>query len=365
MSGERSKPKEAKPTHPFLRWADVLPLHAPWAAFATIRHSNMCLFTFHHLSLPEDLDAMTVCLQQLCRLWGGSVRDVVEKLLAFFDPRDGDAITATSERILELRTEWLKDHSSFTGEPHPLMVLFCFRTFLRTSDWQMVRDLSCISCSPRAMSLLQKAHGLCAPEATNYIWRPTDTNAFSSSSFNWLRSLTGKDATTAAMNSTTLILTRGYSPNHPDVISYQWNYADPTNYLSKGLSALASVDAHPSVSISSVDIGNSLMEVLERPLPPDLSGVLGTQFTIPRGAVLFHKGSHWPGPTPAWCLMVLDDIDFHDDTEVRRTLEQAKNSGIFYVFTQAGTFEEPGKPTRKLVDRDVDRRFLDTWANEF
>jgi hypothetical protein len=348
-------------SHPLLRWANTSLHQAPWTKHATIRHSNMSLFMFSHLPLPEDPDTLVECLQQVSGQGAESLSDIARDLISSFLDYTG-AMTTTLNRILQLKNEWLKEGNDVTtGSEWPVRALFSFRTCVRSFDWQIVRELWCISCTLRAVQRLATIadidfEALCAPTG----WS-TDMPSFSSSVFRSLHSLTQKDSARAAINSTVLYLTIqvGECGQH----SCQWISREASEDISKSFSLLSpSVCCHGTLA-SLVDKGTALMEVLEKPLPTDLKRRLGPQLSASGGEVLLCKGRHWPETAPKWCLMVLNELDFGDNRELRRSLARAKDKRECYTFAFRGSHDEAGEPTKELIDHNVDGRFLDMWID--
>jgi hypothetical protein len=348
-------------SHPLLKWANT-PLHqAPWTRHATIRHSNMSLFVFSHLPLPEDPDTLMECLQQVSGQGAESIGDIARDLISSFLDHTG-AMTTTLNRILQLKNEWLKEGNDVTtGSESPVRALFSFRTCVRSFDWQIVRELWCISCTLLAvqeLATIAKSDFEVLRAPTRW---STDMHLFSSSVFSSLHSLTQKDSARAAINSTVLYL--AIHVKECGQHCCQWISRDASESISKSFSLLSpSVCCHGTLA-SLVGKGTALMEVLEKPLPIDLKHRLGPQLSASGGEILLCKGRHWPETAPKWCLMVLNELDFGDNRELGRSLTRAKDKGEYYTFAFHGSHDEVGEPTKELIDHSVDGRFLDMWID--
>ena len=348
-------------SHPLLRWVNASPYQAPWTRHATIRHSNMSLFMFSHLPLPEDSDTLVEFLQQVSGMRAGSIGDIALGLISSFLDCTS-AMTTTSNRILQLRNEWLKEGSGVAaGSESPVRALFSFRTYVRTFDWQIVRELWCISCTLQAAQRLATIAGVDfeVPRAPTR-WS-TDMHLFPSSIFNSLHSLTRKDSATAAINSTVLYL--AIHEREKGQYRCQWISSDASESTMKSFSLLSPSVCCRGTLASLMDNGTALMEVLEKPLPKDLKHCLGPQLSASQGAILLCKGRHWPEIAPRWCLMVLNELDFEDNRELGRSLIQAKDKGDYYTFAFASWHDKAGEPTKELIDHSVDGRFLDRWID--
>jgi hypothetical protein len=349
---------EKTASHPLLRWANTSPHQPPWTRHAAIRHSNMCLFMFSHLPLPEDPDTLAECLQQMSARRAESIGDIARGLISSFLDHTG-AMSTTLNRILQLKNEWLKErHDVTAGSESPVYALFSFRTCVRSFDWHIVRELWCISCTLQAVQgLATIAHINFEALRASTQWS-ADMHPFSSSVFSSLHSLTGRDSARAAINSTVLYLAREWGQHR-----CQWISRDASESIPKSFSLLSpSVCCHGTL-VSLVDKGTALMEVLEKPLPIDLKRRLGPQQSASGGEILLCKGRHWPETAPKWCLMVLNELDFGDNRELGRCLARARDKREYYTFAFRGSPDEAGEPTKELIDHGVDGQFLDTWID--
>ena len=346
-------------SHPLLRWARRSPSETSWTAHATIRHSNMCLFIFSYLSLPEDQDSLVACLQQ-----GGGVekaRQTAMYLMHSLLDHTG-AVTTTSAHISQLKKQWLRDNEeTFNSTELPVRALFSFHTNIRTSDWQILRELRCVSCTIPTLTQLAKIAGLHSERMWTRAHFPIDTNVLSSSTFKGIGSLTGKDGASAALNSTVLYLATGGRDD--DQSKCRWISRDASENMSKCISFFAPSNRYRTAVSSLLVRGTTLMEVLKKPLPRDITQSLGPSLMTSRDAILLCKGQHWPQTTSKWCLMVLDEIDFEDIVELTLLLEtQAK--GDYYTFDFTTSHDEAGEPMEKAVRGCGDEQFLGTWARD-
>ncbi|OCL11766.1 hypothetical protein AOQ84DRAFT_361218 [Glonium stellatum] len=355
------EPYKNTPSHPLLKWVNTSPSDTSWIRHGTIRHVNMPLFMFSHLALPEDPDTLAACLQQMNGLTERPVRDIALGLIeSFRDPMG--AVSTSLNRILQLKNEWLKEGSNVTVESEsPVRALFSFRTSVRSSDWQILRGLWCISCTLLAALELAKVAGVDLGELSSRTWWSIDTNLFSLSVFSSLRSLTRKDSATAALNSIILYLT--VQGKVGDQYCCQWIPRNASERIPASFTLLLPKICRRGTLASAVDQATALMEVLEKPLPQDLRALLGPQLSVSRATILLRRGQHWPEITPQWCLMVLNEIDFEDNRQLGRSLAEVKDKGLYYTFTFASSYDEAGEPTEELIDQSVDVRFLDTWIN--
>jgi hypothetical protein len=320
----------------------------------------MCLFRFSHLLLPEDPDKLVECLRQVSGLGAESIGDIARGLISSFLGHTG-AMATTSNRILQLKNEWLKEGNDVTaGSESPVRALFSFRTYVRF-DWQIVRELWCISCTLQAVQGLATIADIHVEVLRAPTRWSTDMHLFSSSVFSSLQSLTGKDSATAAINSTVLYL--AIHVREGGQHRCQWISCDDSDSITKSFSLLSRSVCFRGTLGPLMDKGTALMEVLEKPLPIDLKHCLGPQLSASGGEILLCKGRHWPETAPKWCLMVLNELDFGDNRELRRSLARAKDKREFHTFAFHGSHDESGEPTKELIDQSVDGRFLDMWID--
>ena len=238
---------------------------------------------------------------------------------------------------------------------------FSFSMWVRSSDWQIVRDLWCISCTLQAVQGLATIADIDFEVLRAPTRWSTDMHLLSSSVFSPLHSLTQKDSARAAINSTVLYLSVHVEECGQHLC--QWASRDAPGSISKPFSLLSpSVCCHGTLALL-VDKGTALMEVLEKPLPIGLKHRLGPQLLVSGDEILLCKGRHWPETASKWCLMVLNELDFGDNRELGRSLTRAKDKGEYYTFAFHGSHDEAGEPTKELIDHSVDGRFLDMWID--
>jgi hypothetical protein len=348
-------------SHPFLKWVNTSPCEAPWARHVTIRHANMSLFTFSYIALPEDPDTLAACLQQMSGLTERPIRDIALGLMNSFRDPVG-AISTNLDQILQLKNEWLKEGSDATaGADSPVRALFNFRTSVRSIDWQIVREIRCICCTVLAAQNLAEIAGIDLEELSARTWCSASVNFLSWSMFSSLRSLTRKDAATAAINSAVLYLAIQGGDGHQS--HYQWIPRDASECISISFTMLSQKICCRGTLSSIVNTATALMEVLEKPLMQNLRVLLGPQLSTSRNAILLCKGQHWPETSPRWCLVILNEIDFDDSQNLGRCLAEVKETGYYYTFAFASAYDEAGIPTEELIDQNVDARLLDMWIN--
>ena len=349
-------------SHSQLTWAE-LSTDAPWTAQATIQCSNMCTFVFSHLSLPEDLDLLSSCLQQASSVGIGSTRAIAKGLAVSFNDR-ALAKNTTIDWILQLKNYWLWETVyASNGSEKLLRALFAFRTYIRTSDWQVVRELWCISCTAQALHNLATIARL----STDSVLRPRNWERAEEShppvsDFEALRRLTGSGAASAAINSKVLYYcSPSRDGDEAGSFGFAWETRMGSEHLERSFSLLA-----PSVCCNGriaqcMDKGTALIEVLKKPSPKGIWRLLGPEIPARRGAILLQKGQHWPHTTPSWCLMILDEIEPKRGQELAlRLLTQE----YYQTFDFAPRHDETGKPCQAALEQTGDGGFLMAWTED-
>jgi hypothetical protein len=348
-------------SHPLLKWAKVSPTDIRWTAHATIRHSNMCLFAFSHLLLPEDPESLVACLRQASSLGVGSARTIATSLVvSLTDP--SLVRNTTMERILQLKNDWLREGESASNvSESPLRALFVFRTYFRTSDWQLVRELWCISCTAQAVHTLAKFAGFSISTLRSRMQQSAKECPLSASDFEALRGLTGSDAASAAVNSKVLYHCVASPGGETGGVSCPWESHLASEDMKRSFSLLAPSVCSRERTASYLDRGSALMEVLKKPSPKKLLYHLGLEIPARRGAILLHKGHLLLQTTPSWCLMILDELELDESEELARRIGAQEH---YQAFAFAPWHDETARPVQKPIDYIGDEEFLDTWMRD-
>lgn len=346
-------------SHPLLKWVRISPTEVPWTAHATIRHSNMCLLAFSHLSLPKDVDSLLACLRQGSSLGIGSTRTIAMSLVLSLTDHSLVRNT-TMDRILQLKTDWLREGESTSNRSeYPLRALFLFRTYIRTSDWQIVRELWCISCTAQTVHSLAKIAGFSVDNMRIRMQQSAKEYPLPASDFETLRGLTGGNAASAAINGKVLcyrIASQGDETGHSGC---RWDSPHVSEDMKRSFSMLAPSVRNRERIASCLDRGTALMEVLKKPLPTNLLYHLGPEIPATRGAILLQKGQHWPQSTPGWCLMILDELDLDKSEELAQRLWTQES---YQTFAFAPLHDETGEPLQANINNSGDEEFLEAWA---
>jgi hypothetical protein len=127
--------------HPYLSFCDYASACFPWRQHVTIRHSNMVLFSFHTLSIPDDKSLLSNSLIPL----GDSGMDLTATCSHLLDLLEDDqSITVPMNSIHELESMWIRSTHGLTSScDYPVRSRVLFHTYLR-EDWQVVREIHCV-----------------------------------------------------------------------------------------------------------------------------------------------------------------------------------------------------------------------------
>ena len=137
--------------HPLLQYSGKGERATHWTQQATIRASNLILFKFEHISVPEERLPLLVFLKAIAS--GGSIPYAIRLLLDLF--REG--VDLSTMGISQLEELWTQTSSvSAADNDESVRAFVIFRTHFESDDWQIVRHLSCLTCTNRAANLLAK-----------------------------------------------------------------------------------------------------------------------------------------------------------------------------------------------------------------
>ena len=266
------------------------------------------------------------------------------------------------ERILQLKNDWLREGESASNvSEFPVRALFVFRTYVRTSDWQLVRELWCISCTAQTVHTLAKVAGFGINALRTRMQQSAKEYPLPASDFEALRGLTGSDAASAAINSKVLYHCVASPGGKTGGFGCPWESRLASEDMKRSFSLLAPSVCFRERTASCLDRGTALMEVLKKPSPKKLSDHLGPEIPARRGAILLQKGQHWAQTTPSWCLMILDELELEEGEELARRIGAQEN---YQAFAFAPWHEETGKPVQKPAGYSGDEEFLDTWMKD-
>jgi hypothetical protein len=109
------------------------------------------LFSFHHTAVPEEPDALRAWLT-LSNTNGGTPQ---ENMLLSCLIQETNAVTISMNGILQLENIWTQTtHQLGSENDDPMIAWVLFRSYIRSRDWQVVGELSCLTVSTHSFSEL-------------------------------------------------------------------------------------------------------------------------------------------------------------------------------------------------------------------
>jgi hypothetical protein len=111
----------------------------------TIRHKNVVIRDKVSLELPEDAEALKVCLQRFFP--DAAVRNIANQLFDMFLDEEL-AMGVTSNSTKEQRQPFVSFRT----------LIFC-RSAIRKEDWLISRQVICIACSLQSLAILLELSG--------------------------------------------------------------------------------------------------------------------------------------------------------------------------------------------------------------
>jgi hypothetical protein len=343
---------------PLLRFSSSHNSSKYWSEHATIRHSDLVLFSFHHAAVPEDPDALRAWLT-LPNTNGGTSQ---ENMLLSCLIQETNAVTITMNGILQLENIWMRTtHQLGSENDDPMIAWVWFRSYIRSRDWQVVRELNCLTVSAHSFKELVAIAGIpWAPLSDDWIAHRCHCLTKNVES---LRSLCGKESAITAMLN--LVLRLEIYLHDDGEAHFRWTKESNTTTAldadSRSLWKSASSRSRLQ-ALQGRTSGFHSKELLEELLPgkvvpPFLANIL----KIPAGfgnsgAALLHHAPVWPAIAfPGYCLMVFDETSFDDEAAVGRKILRLSNAGDLYV-------PERNEIRRKDVS-DLEKRAFSLWAD--
>lgn len=338
--------------HPLLRFFISNNSSNHWSRHATIRHSNVVLFSFRHFAIPEDGEALGVCLNSF-RMAGG-ITHAAKCLSELLEEKN--VVTITMNGVYQLENLWARtSHQPVSENDCPIRARILFHTYLRSKDWQVVRELSCVTGSRRAIEeLVIKAGNTWSWPSNDWTVHRcpcliTDTQS--------LRSLCGKESTTSAALNLSLHLEPLVHDNAE--AHFRWATQSNTEADEARFDPWAALNLKSSShrSISGLRYRSILEELLPgRSAPPFLVPLLRipTRLGV-NGAILLKKPPSWSAICPTFCLMVFDESSFDDEPGLSQKITRVFNAGDIYVVQLDGS--------RGNVISESDESAIGVWTD--
>ncbi|KAF4184210.1 hypothetical protein CNMCM7927_008210 [Aspergillus lentulus] len=307
--------------HPYLRYSQSSTHLPPWRQHATIRHSDMVHFSFHILSIPEDLPQIRKTLESLGEP-SSSLHDTCSLLLQLMG--DIESVTVTMNAIYQLEAMWTdRPHCLNALADHPVRARVLFNTYLR-EDWQVVREIHCIVASRlalRTLALVTTGRNPVTPHLGNIPDLTVETDGVRA-----LRRFSGSDSLAAALSAAYLRLVTDVSEATETNSRWVLRGVTEENSLFDFEKKIAYKQAGNPTSVKdeAIACGSSV--------PIELKGLYGSTQRLDRtGAILIKRPLFWTTESPDFCLMVLDGTSFTDPIELGRKLSRACEDENIYI----------------------------------
>ena len=322
-----------------------------WTKHATIRHSDLVLFSFRHVAVPEDRETLRAWLNPSKDTSGAAQKNMLLSCLI----QETNAVTITMNGVLQLENKWTgTNHETSSEHGVPVLAWIWFQSYFRTRDWQVVRELNCLTVSMPAYNELVAIAGIPWSPVSDH-WTAHRQCPCLTTDAESLRSLCGKESAISAVSN--LVLRLQSFKMEDDEAHLRWerepNNEDPRAVAeSHHLWEVVSSRGRLHLSRPGFRSSELLEELLPgKVVPPSLGRVFGIDILsrasriCKEGATLLMKPSSWPASCPTYCLLILNDTDFEDEPHLGRMLVLAGNGHTVHMPGRNGTFESRVLPT--------------------
>jgi hypothetical protein len=340
-------------SHPLLRFSRIHPDSSHWSRHVTIRHSNIVLFSFRHVALPEDIEALGIVLS---RPEVGKISMESPALNCWLALKNGVMITPNGIHLLE--QSWTRTtRQTIYEDDRPIHASIELKAFLRAEDWQLMKVMMCITASRRAMESLRILSGTISPrywDATVHCCPCllTDTQA--------IRSLRDEPSATMAALNIGLSLELSEQSNGEMHFSWARKSGRLTGYYFgqdwSFLNRQCALEPHYHQSSCFEEL------LLRRSAPDFLEAFLKEMGS--HGAILLKKGCYgWPKTSPDFCLLVFDNSDFEDAPSLGRKIIRVCDAGDTYMMCDGEDLFMVRKETKRYVLDAGDKATISAWVD--
>lgn len=354
-------------SHLFLKWADHRQLSIPLASQTKVRHSDIVIFSFRILEIPENEESFRDLINSL-RYDHENSRVMLHALRVIRQNK----YTLPLERgqILDLEKYWtgVNTQTSYGRSTTGLLdqrirASLLFRTFCQEEDWQLKREVYCVIWSSRAASLLSQFLEI----PTNFFFDEDCLPSIQSSEFHrvfqQLHKLSGRQSVAYALDNTSLILLprEGASGRGNQL---QWRQPQsqdiPEHIIAKSVALFDSASRSENIVHSCHHQCDRLLWVIRT---EEAANIIPGLIKIPDhvgkgGAMLVLKPAAWPQQCPRFCLFVLLSHDFQDQASIGRLLRYTVQMQDMYC-----VYEDTGKEPEPLSA--ADKYLLKSWEDSF
>jgi hypothetical protein len=348
--------------HHFLRWAQGPDSQRFSSHIHTIRHTDMVLFTFVQLAIPEDRETLLNLLSHLAQRHSLPVQQISYSILSKLRDQGGGVLATTQLCIEQLKSEWLRlAPTKIATAEAGVRALFSVRTFLNWQYWQIERELLCISCKRGAAQHLASIAGFRAEELQVSTDWAVEAGYFPSVAFTDLRSITGRALVTAAICRRALYLVHASQGD-----THQWVRHKDVDRLTKDCFKWCFDPQDRTIMRTQLDrVSSGPMEVLAKPVDERLKRLFRPMVQT-GSAVLLNKVSHHDRNVsrPTWCLMIFKQVDFQDTRAVRDILHEVAAKGEFYAMRHGAPIRTPVELRHTDCDLESGNLDIEGWLQE-
>lgn len=353
-------------SHPFLRLADHHGASTPgWAPHTSIRHSDIVMFSFRVLEIPETRDSFHDLISSLHH----DHEDATVMLHALKAIQQNQySLPLKRAQIYDLEKCWTGvntqtpyGQSTINRPDQRVETFFLFRTFCQQENWQLIREVYCVIWSLQAASVLNMLLGTAIDLFVDYGSLPSIQHSELIQAFQQLRKLSGRQSVAYALNNTSLVLLPSDDASGP---GNQLHWYHPQSrgltehVIAKFVAFFDSVSCSEDVARSHHFQCGRLLCVPRTEQATDTSPNLETisENVGKGGAMLAVKPGAWPQNCPRFCLFVLLSHDSLDEARVGSLIRSTiKERDMYRVFEDAA--QEPETLSA------ADRHLLRSWGD--
>ena len=351
-------------SHPFLRWAGHCDV---WTPNTSIRHSDIVMFSFRVLEIPENQQSFHDLIYSL-RYNRENSTMMLHALKVIL--QNQYTLSLKRDQLHDIEKYWTGVNAqtsygrSITNHPDQrIKTLLLFRTFCQQEDWQLRREVYCVIWSSRAASLLS----MILETDINFSFDEDSLLSIQHSefirAFQQLRKLSGRRSVAYALHNTSLILLPCDDASGRGS-QLQWRQPQsqgiPEHVIAGYVALFDSASCSEDLVQSYYHQFGRLLWVLRTEqgtdTPPDLERIPDN--VGEGGAMLTVKPGAWPQQCPRFCLFVLLGHGFHDEAHLGRLLRYTIQVRDMYC-----VYEDAAQGSEPLTA--ADRHLLRSWEDSF
>jgi hypothetical protein len=317
-----------------------------------LRHSDLITFSFRAFHCPTH--------DQVLRYpqFGSGYKTAAESFDSLLQP--GSIVVLRYGQMGDVERAWTGREATTISTPVPAAMLeerkyvyFYFHTFCRRKDWQIVRELNCVSWDLADVQRHSAAVRREAFSATYSKAEKFDHYATLVALLSMVRDISGKASVSYALNNTRLILSNiptsedgssqmrwaeGRSPQLEQFENFAWRSYWPPHFYHERAQTVALKQSERE------GVGDIV------PVPKEMGQM---------GGILAKKPQSWPAQCPRFCLFVFLDIEASERDRLRQLLSNVVQQREIY-----GAIDEKSGQEELFIDAE-DRRLIREWLGSF